>query len=156
MTDKKHKWLTLPLVGGLSFWFPDTVLHLVRNVRFDDSDVWIATISMLFCLFVAWIAASKTLRRSPSAIAPQFLLGIWVTGGLFMSLGWMLSTPNPLRSLAISSLLGIIPIHTFMAATYDGSLLALLLVSAVLIPTWIVRWVLRKRSDRLSSAMRTY
>jgi low temperature requirement protein LtrA len=55
-----------------------------------------------------------------------------------MSLGWMLSTTSPVHSLAISSLLGIIPIYTFMAATYDGSAAALLLVSIVLFLTWIL------------------
>jgi hypothetical protein len=107
-------------------------MHLIRNVQFDRRDVMVVTVLMPLCLCVGWVAASKILTRSLASVAPQFLLGIWVTGGLLMSLGWMLSTASPLHSLAISSLLGIIPIYTFMAATYDGSLAALLLVSIIL------------------------
>jgi hypothetical protein len=51
---------------------------------------------------------------------------------------------HPAHSLAISSLLGIIPIYTFMAATYDGSLAALLLVSIVLFLTWTLPMGLAK------------
>jgi hypothetical protein len=98
----------------------------------------VVTILMPLCLCAGWVAVSKILRKSLVSVAPQFLLGIWVTGGLLMSLGWMLSTPSPLHSLAVSSVLGIIPIYTFMAAAYDGSLAALLLVSIVLLLAWIL------------------
>src|SRR5215469_14942135 len=138
MTEKTTKWFLLPLLGGLSFWLPDTVMHLIRNVRFDRRDVMVVTVLMPLSLCAGWVAASKILTRSLVSIAPRLLLGIWVTGGLLMSLGWMLSTTSPVHSLAISSLLGIIPIYTFMAATYDGSAAALLLVSIVLFLTWIL------------------
>ena len=117
MTEKTTKWFLLPLLGGLSFWLPDTVMHLIRNVRFDRRDVMVVTVLMPLSLCAGWVAASKILTRSLVSIAPRLLLGIWVTGGLLMSLGWMLSTTSPVDSLAISSLLGIIPIYTFMAAT---------------------------------------
>jgi len=138
MTDKATNWLLLPLLGGLSFWLPDTLTHLIRNVQFDRRGVMVLTVLMPLSLCAGWVAASKILTRSLASVAPRFLLGIWVTGGLLMSLGWMLSTPSPVHSLAVSSFLGIIPIYTFMAATYDGSLAALLLVSVVLFLTWIL------------------
>jgi hypothetical protein len=138
MSDKALRWFLLPLLGGLSFWLPDTVTHLIRNVLFDRRDGIVVTVLMPLCLCAAWVAVSKILRKSLVSVAPQFLLGIWVTGGLLMSLGWTLSTPSPLHSLAVSSVLGIIPIYTFMAATYDGSLAALLLVSIVLFLAWIL------------------
>jgi hypothetical protein len=137
MSDKALRWF-LPLLGGLSFWLPDTVTNLIRNVQFDRRDVMVVTVLMPLCLCAGWVTVSKILRKSLVSIAPQFLLGIWVTGGLLMSLGWMLSTSSPLHSLAVSSVLGIIPIYTFMAATYDGSLAALLLVSIVLFLAWIL------------------
>jgi hypothetical protein len=138
MSDKALRWFLLPLLGGLSFWLPDTVTHLVRNVQFDRRDVMVVIVLMPLCLCAGWVAVSKILRKSLVSVAPQFLLGIWVTGGLLMSLGWMLSTPSPLHSLAVSSVLGIVPIYTFMAATYDGSLAALLLVSIVLFLAWVL------------------
>jgi hypothetical protein len=98
----------------------------------------VVTVLMPLSLCAALVAASKILRKRVASVAPQFLLGIWVTGGLLMSLGWMLSTVSPLYSLALSSALGIIPIYTFMAATYDGSLAALLLVSIVLFLVWML------------------
>jgi len=138
MTGKTTKRFLLPLLGGLLFWLPDTVTHLIRNAQFDRHDVMVVTLLMPLCLCAGWVAASMILTRSLASVAPQFLLGIWVTGGLLMSLGWMLSTPSPVHSLAISTLLGIIPIYTFMAATYDGSLGALVLVSIVLFLAWIL------------------
>jgi hypothetical protein len=138
MREKALRWFLLPLLGGLSFWLPDTVTHLIRNVHFDRPDVMVITVLMPLSLCAAWIAASKILRKSMVSFAPQFLLGVWVTGGLLMSLGWMLSTGSPVYSLAVSSILGIIPIYTFMAATYDGSLAALLIVSVILFLAWIL------------------
>ena len=138
MANRTRKWIVLPLIGGLSFWLPDSVMHLIRNVRFDRRDVWITTTLMLFSLSVAWIFTSKFLGRNLRFVAPHLLLGIWITGGLMMSLGWVSSTPHPLKSVALSSVLGILPMYTFMAAAYDGSLLALLLSSVVLFVTWIV------------------
>jgi len=138
MSEKALRWFLLPLLGGLSFWLPDTVTHLIRNVQFDRRDVMVVTVLMPLCLCAAWVAASKILRRTTVSVAPQFLLGIWVTGGLLMSLGWMLSTGSPLLSLTVSTILGIVPIYTFVAAAYDGSLAALLLVSVVLCLAWIL------------------
>jgi hypothetical protein len=137
MSEKALRWFLLPLLGGLSFWLPDTVTHLIRNVHFDRTDAMVITVLMPLCLCAAWVAASKILRKSMVSVAPQFLLGIWVTGGLLMSLGWMLSRGSPLYSLAVSSVLGIIPVYSLMAATYDGSLAALLLVSVVLLLAWM-------------------
>jgi hypothetical protein len=136
MSDKALRRFLLPFLGGLSFWLPDTVTHLIRNVQFDRRDVMVVTVLMPRCLCAGWVAVSRFLRKSLASVAPQFLLGIWVTGGLLMSLGWILSTPSPLHSLAVSSVLGIIPIYTFRAATYDGSLAALFLVSIVLFLAW--------------------
>ncbi len=138
MSDKALKWFLLPLLGGLSFWLPDTFTHLIRNAQFDRRDVMVITVLMPLCLFAVWVATSKILRKSLVSVAPQFLVGVWATGGLLMSLGWMLSTTSPLHSLAVSSVLGILPVYTLMAATYDGSLAALLLVSLVLFLVWIL------------------
>jgi hypothetical protein len=148
MGENAPRWFLLPLLGGLSFWLPDTVTHLIRSVQFDRRDVMVVTVLMPLCLCAAGVAASKILKRSLVAIAPQLLLGIWVTGGLLMSLGWMLSTRSPLHSLAVSSVLGIIPIYTFMAAAYDGSLAALLLVSIVLFVAWILPMGFAKRERK--------
>jgi hypothetical protein len=57
MTEKTTKWFLLPLLGGLSFWLPDTVMHLIRNVQFDRRDVMVVTVLMPLSLFAAWIAA---------------------------------------------------------------------------------------------------
>jgi hypothetical protein len=65
-------------------------------------------------------------------------MGIWATGGLFMSLGWMLSTNSPGQSIALSTILGVIPIYTFMASAYDGSMFALLFISIVLFLAWVL------------------
>ena len=148
MGEKTLRWFLLPLLGGLAFWLPDTLTHLIRNVQFDKRDVIVVTALMPLCLFAAWVTACKILKKSLVSVAPQFLLGIWVTGGLLMSLGWMLSTSSPFYSLAVSSVLGIIPIYTFMAATYDGSLGALVLVSVVLFVAWMLPIAFAKSEEK--------
>jgi hypothetical protein len=138
MTDRTERYVVLPLLGAVAFWVPDTLVHLVRSTHFDSPDVVVVTVLMPLSLFGGWFIVSRTRRRSMSSTAIPFLCGIWLTGGLFMSLGWVLKVSDPASSVWLSTLLGIVPIYTFMAATYDGSLFALLLISVVLFTAWLL------------------
>ena len=62
------------------------------------------------------------------------LVGVWLTGGLFMMItatasGGGFAGANGVRDSFFVLLLSVIPIYTFIAATYDGSLFALLAVT---------------------------
>lgn len=50
MSEKALRWFLPPLLGGLSFWLPDTATHLILNVQFDRRDVIVVTVLMPLCL----------------------------------------------------------------------------------------------------------
>ena len=73
--------------------------------------------------------------RRPSAAA-YMLLGVWVlglfaigVGSTFLGAGFHKS---PILSILGTLLLGLVPIYTFIGATYAGSLHALLIVSLIM------------------------
>jgi hypothetical protein len=64
-------------------------------------------------------------------VSAAMLLGVWLTGGLFMALsatvsGGGFAGPDGLRGGLLMALLGALPPITLMEATYDGGGLALL------------------------------
>jgi hypothetical protein len=70
------------------------------------------------------------------------LAGVWLLGGLFMASGASFSgggfmMAGGVRAAGGVLLLSLFPMYTFIMATYDGSLAALLLVSAVAVLVWI-------------------
>jgi hypothetical protein len=65
------------------------------------------------------------------------LLGIWLLGGLAMTAGASFcgggfAGPNGVMGTAIVIGMSLVPIYTFVMATYDGSLGALLMVTVIL------------------------
>jgi hypothetical protein len=80
------------------------------------------------------------------------LLGIWVLGGVFMTIGASFSGggfANGISSGLVIVAMSLVPVYTFIMATYDGSLFALLLISFVLFLAWSKRLFNRPlRSDR--------
>ena len=72
------------------------------------------------------------------------LAGIWLLGGLFMTMGASFSGgglvgPDGARGVVFVLLLSLFPGYTFIMATYDGSLLALLLVTVAAFLVWILQ-----------------
>ena len=80
------------------------------------------------------------------------LFGIWLLGGLAMMIGATFSGggfagPDGLRGALFVVATSLLPVYTFVMATYDGSVGALLAVSLVLFLGWIVPLiVLRARA----------
>ena len=134
--------LKLACFGALSFWVPDILLHAIRRYSFDTPDIWIVTFVSPLTLFVACVIAAKLMHVTRGAVAIRMLLGIWLFGGFCMIVGASFSgggfvgsgLPATMLLIAISW----VPIYTGMAATYDGSLFALLLASAGLFLAWIL------------------
>lgn len=129
----------LILLGALSFWLLDVLLHALERDNFFGFDVWLLTVTMPLLFLAAHFLAKRLYGRSV-LVAPWMLLGAWVLGGIFMLLGASVS------GLAIGSfwdilsilLVSVLPPATFMMSGYDGSLFALVLVTGIAAVLWIV------------------
>ena len=74
------------------------------------------------------------MKRDFKWIFAAMLLGVWLTGGLFMALsatasGGGFAGPDGIRGGLLMALLGALPPITFMESAYDGGGLALLVVT---------------------------
>lgn len=77
-------------------------------------------------------------------IGLPMLTGVWLFGGLFMTIGATFSgggfmSPGGARGAVLVLLLSLFPMYTFIMATYDGSLVALLLVTICALLVWILQ-----------------
>jgi hypothetical protein len=89
-------------------------------------------------LFVGWAASSRHFERSARDTAIPMLVGVWLLGGLSMTIaatfgGGGFVGPEGLRGAFVVIALSLVPIYTFIMATYDGSLGALMLVTVVML-----------------------
>jgi hypothetical protein len=143
-------------LGALSFWAPDIAVHAIRRNLFGPSDVLALTVTMPLILFVCWTAAVKYLGMSAKAIATRMLLGIWLLGGLAMTAGASFcgggfAGPNGVKGTAIVIGMSLLPIYTFIMATYDGSLGALLVVTVILFITMLLPFSHLKTRPRMQA-----
>ncbi len=141
------KWtrlFKLSLLGAVAFWLPDVLLHAFRGYNFNGRDVGVVTIVCPLTLLTVFLVASLTDKATPpKSIFPAFVAGVWLFGGLFMLVGASfagvgLLAPDGVRGAMFWMLLSLVPIYTFIMATYDGALAALLLVTAFAVPIWLV------------------
>ena len=125
------------LLGGFAFWAPGVLLHWLRGNRFSGSDVIALTIllpSTTVLFFIVDRKISDSIKYRVSAILFA-LLGIWLLGPLMMAVsatfsGGGFSKPDGWHFVLIGT--GFFPVFTFMMSTYDGTLGALLLTTALL------------------------
>jgi len=123
-------------LGGFSFWAPDVLLHWLRGYQFSGLDVRILTvllpITTALVVAIVWKRYPKKENRRLGALFA--LLGIWLFGPLMMSIGWTFSGGGFSKPDWHFVLIGtsFFPAATFMASTYDGTLGALLLTTALL------------------------
>jgi hypothetical protein len=140
------KWsrlIKLMLLGAVGFWLPDTFLHGLRGYNFDGRDVRIVTIVSPLTLLITFFLVRWANKTAPRLqIIPSLIVGVWIFGGLFMTIGATFTGggfKTPAGGALIAILLSLLPIYTFIMATYDGALAALLLVTAVAFFVWIVQ-----------------
>ena len=142
--------LKLMLLGAVGFWLPDTLLHALRGNNFTGRDVGIVTVVSPLTLLMTFFLAKWTDKAAPrKQVGPPLLAGVWLFGGFFMLVGASFSggglmSPDGARFSVTTILLSIIPLYTFIMATYDGALMALLLVTVVILLGWLFH-----RSDSL-------
>jgi hypothetical protein len=142
--------LAFSVAGGLSFWLPDVLVHIEAGRNFDSSQVWAITILQPAAFLLAYLIARRyAVPRDFRWVGTAMVLGVWLTGGLVMTLiaassGSALLGRGGFLGSSLVIVLSIVPIVTYIMAAYDGSLFALLAVTAGALLLWGVRagWML--------------
>ncbi len=145
-------------VGGAAFWSPDVLLHAYRGYGFSGRDSLLLSVLLPWALvacygILLWLRGGRGIAPS---IAFFMLVGVWILGSLGMMIGASFSGGGfamPGAEVWVVIALGILPPYTFIMATYDGSLLGLL-VATVLMVLMHVRyekehWILPARLRKL-------
>ena len=147
-TKRRRLALSFAVAGALSFWLPDVGVHIEAGPNFDSRHVWVCTILMPATFLLAYVVARRLgMKRDFKWVGPAMLLGVWLTGGLFMTLATasgsgFVGVDGVGRLLII--VLSVIPVVTFILAANEGSLLALLAVTlgALLLLGVRASWIL--------------
>jgi hypothetical protein len=144
----KIRWaraFALMLLGAAGFWLPDVFLHAVRAHNFNSRDVRIITVVTPLTLLGTFVAAKWANKGARTRrIGLLMITGVWLFAGLFMTVGASFSGggfmgPDGARGAVLAMSLSLFPMYTFIMATYDGSLGALLLVTAAALFVWILQ-----------------
>ena len=126
--------LSFAIAGALSFWLPDVAVHISAGPNFDSRHVWAITIlSPAAFLFTYVVARKFAIKQDFRWVGAAMLLGVWITGGVFMTIAAMASGSGFVGVTGVWRLviivLSVIPVVTFILARYDGSLFALLVLT---------------------------
>ena len=131
--------LTIAVTGALSFWLPDVAIHRFAGPNFNSPHVWVITFVSPGTFLIAYVLARRFgAKRGYDRTGIAMLLGVWFLGGLFMALSGTIVW-NGFGGVLDMVVLSFIPIVTYMLATYDGSLFALLAVTLGALLIWSVR-----------------
>jgi hypothetical protein len=123
------------LLGATVFWVPDVLVHAGSGAAFGPAEVLLITMVMPILTLLAYARVDRrgthTLRGWPRA--GLMLVGIWVFGPTFMMISATFGGAGLLgfSTWADWSMLLYVPAVTFILATYDGALGALLLITLV-------------------------
>ncbi len=127
--------LWLALIGGVGFWLPDVAVHVVAGQGFDSPHVRLITVLMPATFVIAYLIARKfAARRDFKWVGAAMLLGVWLTGGVFMTVAATASHggfagPDGVRGGLLMIAMSVVPLVTYMMSAYDGSLGALMVVT---------------------------
>ena len=126
--------LAFAAAGAVSFWLPDVVVHAHAGPNLDARHAWAITVLAPAMFLGAYLVARRLARqRHFKMVGPAMLLGVWLSGGLFMTLAAILSRSEFTGGTGIWRVvvifMSVIPIVTFVLAAYDGSVFALLAIT---------------------------
>ncbi len=124
------RWRTI-LVGGLTFWAPDLVYHLLIAMEPSIFAIVSMTILMPLTVGVTCTQLRRHVQTRKHSVALSMLLGIYLLGPTMMMLnstpfGGGFSKGDFLGNLMMCVAFGVLPPYTFIMATYDLSLFALI------------------------------
>lgn len=123
------------VAGAFSFWLPDIGVHFQAGPNLDSRHIWVITMLLPATFLLVYVVARKfAATRDFKWPGAAMLLGVWLSGGLFMTLAANASGSEFVGASGIGRLvvilLSVIPIVTFILAAFDGSLFALLTLTA--------------------------
>jgi hypothetical protein len=123
------------LLGGLAFWLPEIVLYAWTRQELNGRLVSFLLPSSLMVIYL--VVSIFRPKRTPKPSAAIFMvLGVVFLGTLAMTIGATIRGAgfweHPGSTLSAVLLGTVIPIYAFVAATYDGSLYALIFVSILM------------------------
>jgi hypothetical protein len=138
------------VAGALSFWLPDVAIHIYAGRNLDSRHIWAITILAPATFLLAYVVARTfAVKRAFTGLGAAMLLGVWVAGGLFITLAATASRsgfvgPHGIRDALFMTVSSVIPGVVYILAAYDGSFLALLAVTVGALLVWGVRtsWTL--------------
>jgi hypothetical protein len=132
---KRHSLaVAFAAAGAISFWVPDVLIHADAGPNLDARHGWGITVLAPAIFLVTYLVARRFgSKHQFNRVGPAMLLGVWLAGGLFMTLAAILSRSEFLGGTGIWRLvvivISVIPVITFILAAYDGSLFALLVIT---------------------------
>ena len=75
------------VAGALSFWLPDVAIHFYAGRNLDSRHIWAITILAPATFLLAYLLARRlAVKRDFRWLGAAMLLGVWITGGLFITL----------------------------------------------------------------------
>jgi hypothetical protein len=155
-------------LGAVSFWLPDVLIHAVRGYKFGGWDILLISVVLPLTFVAAYLLAAKRFFKDESrrGVVGLLILGVWLFGGFFMMVGASFSgggfaNPDGSHSAVMLTLASVVPFFTYMLSAYDGSLLALLIVSCVALAIFLAsrvksrlrilgKWPINQRSSLAS------
>jgi hypothetical protein len=123
---------------------PDVLVHVVAGREFGSLHVKAITFVLPISFLTVYVSLRKAAaHRGYKSLGIAMLVGVWLTGGLFMTIaatasGSGFAGANGVRDSLFIIPLSLIPPVTCILATYDGSLFALLAVTVGTLLMWTI------------------
>ncbi len=120
--------LSYILFGAIGFWLPDVLLNV-----WGINSLFLFTILPMLGLLITYLIVRHFWHyRGGPSIAFFMIVGVWLFGPTAMMVGASFSGGGFATGLAdtlVVIALGLLPPYTLIMATYDGSLIGLLVAS---------------------------
>ncbi len=133
--------LAYVLIGGVAFWTPDILIPPTRRgATVDVIGVFPLTVLLPAVLVAVYFLIGRyaTVDEPAPSVALLFGIGVWLLGPLSMMLAWTpvgagFSTRSSPSGAGYMLLCSVFPPGTLLMSAYDGSVLALILASLLML-----------------------
>jgi hypothetical protein len=137
--------IVVGLLSGALFWLPSILVHAIAGVSFDAFHILVVNVFAIVAtaLTVRRLVQSNNFPWSAQAFLALHVMGVWILGPACVlasaSAGGGGALQEDLARFLDARIL-LFPPVTFIGATYEGSLGALVLVT-VAVPIWLLAGV---------------